>query len=695
MTALPSIQFSQEFDDSIDKLTLKEQRLVNKKIRKLLAEGISSGYRFKKLSGNSDPNVWELSYNMDLRQIIYLRKGIMLLLKVGHHDVIGWGEKCKISAENMNMAPLVSFTEQVPTIEPIIREDLNSNPPEEVSRPFNHLTSADLTKLGFCEDEAHDLKEMTEDGFLEICETLPRRQSDLLFLIANDEASLEDAERLIEAENANYANRYPVLQNHDLDKISGSMTWQQWGVFLDVHQRDIVEKSFNGSSLVFGAAGTGKTVVAIHRADYLNRQLGKESAEKIGLLTLSKVLADDLKEKTQHFFSSSLAADNGIYVGDVVTLAKKIASEGSSQAFSILTEFELQKRLTTIAENLGLLEDFTDQFVIGEYLHVIGPWDISSLEQYKKFPRIGREKQLKEQQRKQLFEAFNTFTQECLKTKQLPVFEVFRMATEHLQQTNPMFRHLIIDESQDLGPHMLRFVRAITSRGRDDITLCGDSGQAIYNRIHSFKKNGIHVAGNSSRLHINYRTSRQIRELAEKITDKEITNETLTESRSAISRFSGPEPQIIECAALEGQLIEVARWAANQTEAGVKLHEIAIISREEKTLWKIKEHLDANKLPNWLLDESANYISDEIALASVDRIKGLEFKAVAIVDCNDNIFPLESTLKQILPGDTADLKNFLKLEMNRLYVAVSRAKDNLLITYSGKSSELLRGSEYN
>ena len=691
MNSLPSVQFSPDFDASIDKLSLKEQRLVNNKIRKLLREGISSGFRFKKITGNTNPNICELSYNMDLRQIVYYRDGKMLFLKVGHHDVIGWGEKCSVR-EQENAAPSISYSFEMPQLERQEVSTSQDNERQEDQKPFSHLTVDNFLELGIDENQAEKFLNLTEDAFLDLCDALPRRQAEILFEVFDDQMSFEDARELFEKDNEQFEERYPVFDQAKLDTIGDGMTWRQWSVFLDAHQRDIVEKSHNGPSLVYGGAGTGKTIVAIYRAAHLFDRLKNNSEGKIGLLTLSKVLAKDLQEKVERVFPSSAIGSEALYVGDVTSLAAGVLDQYYGRPFSILNNHEVSSRLAKLAAKLGMLELYTEQFIVGEFEHVIGPWALWNFDEYRDFPRQGRIKQLREDEREALSKLYSAFHKDCLESGLLTSFHVFNIATSFLSEHGPIFEHLVVDESQDLGPHMLRFIRSTTASDRDDITLCGDSGQAIYNRIHSYKKNGLEVTGKSSRLHVNYRTSKQIRALAEKITDLEVTNETATENRSSVSRFSGEEPQLVECQNFNEQIEAISKWIRSKVENGSALHEIAVIAREEKTLRSVKLSLDREKISSWILDDNSNYILDEVGLGTVDRIKGLEFRHVAVIDCNEKAFPLEEMANKLMPGDTADLQNFFKLEKNRLYVAVSRARDSLLITSSGEQSDFLKGA---
>ena len=186
----------------------------------------------------------------------------------------------------------------------------------------------------------------------------------------------------------NNLKRYPVFDQAKLDTIGDGMTWRQWSVFLDAHQRDIVEKSHKWSFPGHGGAGTSKTIVAIYRAAHLFDRLKIIVRENRPPHPLGS--AKDLQEKVERVFPSSAIGSEALYVGDVTSLAAGVLDQYYGRPFSILNNHEVSSRLAKLAAKLGMLELYTEQFIVGEFEHVIGPWALWNFDEYRNFPRQGQ-----------------------------------------------------------------------------------------------------------------------------------------------------------------------------------------------------------------------------------------------------------------------------------------------------------------
>ena len=242
-----------------------------------------------------------------------------------------------------------------------------------------------------------------------------------------------------------------------------------------------------------------------------------------------------------------------------------------------------------------------------------------------------------------------------------------------------MFDHIILDETQDLGPHMLAFVRSLVSKKPNDIMLCGDTGQSLYTRHHSFRKHGLDVQGRSKKLYVNYRTSRQIKETADKVNEFLLElSEDPHENRRSISIFNGPNPVIELFNDREKEMENLANWVQTHLNNGIQPHEIIVLSPQNLALSAASNSLNTAGVSCWKLDASANYLSGEVGLAAVRRVKGLEYRSVAIIGCDEDQFPNANKMNEL--GDGSDFDEFLTLEKNSLYVAMTRARDNLLVS---------------
>ena len=343
------------------------------------------------------------------------------------------------------------------------------------------------------------------------------------------------------------------------------------------------------------------------------------------------------------------------------------------------TEYTIKSILTELHKKYDLVDQFTPEFIFSEYMNVIGPWGLTDFQKYKNFQRLGRQTPLSPRQRETLSELYVEFEKVCYEKGLITYFQLYQKAVEAQSACDPIFDHIILDETQDLGPHMLAFVRSLVSKKPNDIMLCGDTGQSLYTRHHSFRRHGFEVQGRSKKLYVNYRTSQQIKETADKVNEflLELSDDP-HENRRSISIFSGPQPVVELFHDRDAEMENLGRWVKTHLDSGIQPHEIIVLSPHNSALNAASNALNAAGIKCWKLDSSANYLSGEVGLAVVRRVKGLEYRSVAIIGCDEDQFPNENKMNEL--GDGSDFDEFLTLEKNSLYVAMTRARDNLLVS---------------
>ena len=408
-----------------------------------------------------------------------------------------------------------------------------------------------------------------------------------------------------------------------------------------------------------------------------NRTLSTHNG--IGLITFSRVLANDLKSKMDLLLSADTDARKKVHVTHLEGIAHKVIRTNIGPEFELTTDYTIRTELTKLHQKYGLDNEFTPEFVVSEFMNVIGPWGLWDFENYKNFSRLGRQTPLGEKQREKLSKLFTEFRQDCEKKRLITEFEFYQKAADIQSARPPFFDHLIVDETQDLGPHMLAFVRSLVEKKPDDIMLCGDTGQSLYTRHHSFRRHGFEVQGRSKKLYVNYRTSQQIKETADKVNEflLELSDDP-HENRRSISIFSGPQPVVELFSDRDAEMGNLGRWVKTHLNSGIQPHEIIVLSPHNSALNAASNALNAAGIKCWKLDSSANYLSGEVGLAVVRRVKGLEYRSVAIIGCDEDQFPNENKMNEL--GDGSDFDEFLTLEKNSLYVAMTRARDNLLVS---------------
>ena len=311
---------------------------------------------------------------------------------------------------------------------------------------------------------------------------------------------------------------------------------------------------------------------------------------------------------------------------------------------------------------------------------------LASWEEYKNAARSNRGTPLGARQRLIIWKIFEQF-QRAMQREGLSTWDsLCREAAQGLDLSP--YTHVIADEAQDFGPAEFRLLRALVPNTKNDLMLCGDSGQRIYKARASLLSCGIDVRGRSSSLKINYRTSQQIRQYADGLfAAGEVDADGESIAREAVSVLNGPNPKVSVCLNAEDEIAELADWLQVLNGEGIQAKEIAIFARTESVLTQrgMLAAVGAGLKAFHLSDDSDG--DGGIALGTMHRAKGLEFKAVAVIGCDQDLLPLKPVAEAIT--DPADRSAFGKQERNLLYVAMTRAREHLFVSCAGSPSQFL------
>lgn len=333
---------------------------------------------------------------------------------------------------------------------------------------------------------------------------------------------------------------------------------------------------------------------------------------------------------------------------------------------------------------------FSERFLHDEWEQVIDPWQVLSWEAYRDVPRLGRKTRLPEKARGVLWSIFEK-AQHDLRSRGVLTYAGFftQLAEKIAHSAHPAFDHVVIDECQDLGIPELRFLAALGGSRPNALFFTGDIGQRIFQLPFSWKSLGVDVRGRSVMLRINYRTSHQIRTQADRLLGAELSDvDGITEKRrGTTSTFNGPPPTIVISATESGETKGAGDWLAARTKEGIAPGELGIFVRSPDQFARAQAALDRAKIPYVVLDERLATNSTTASLCTMHLAKGLEFRAVAVVACDDDILPLHARIEAI--GDEADLEEVYASERNLLYVACTRARDYLLVSGVTPGSEFL------
>lgn len=685
-------RISDTFTDSLAKLTGDEQKAVKTTVFDLQVNPANPGIQLHKLDHAKDKNFWSARVSGNIRLIVHKTETSFLLCYVDHHDkAYAWAERRKLETHpKTGAAQLVSLRETIQEI--FVPKFIEVGKPQASKQPiFAHVTDDDLLSYGVPPDWLLDVRQVVdEDTLLALTEHLPNEAAEALIELATggkpplpqpvvpgtDPFDHPDALR-----------RFRVMS--DVEELARALEypWEKWMIFLHPAQRQLVEREFKGPARVAGSAGTGKTVVALHRAAHLARQ--NEQA-RVLLTTFSDTLANALRFKLRrllHHDHKPRLGEN-IEVHSLNAIGKRLykARIGTPSLASAET---IQSLILEASQQVGD-HKFSHRFICSEWEDVVDAWQLESWEEYRDVRRLGRKTRLPEPQRALLWNIFE-LVQKQLRERGLITYPgLFNQLTKQLASNNhPPYSFAVVDEAQDIGIQQLRFLAALGANHPNGLFFAGDLGQRIFQQPFSWKALGVDIRGRSRTLNINYRTSHQIRRQADLLLEPEVSDVdgNVEERDHTISVFNGPAPTIQILDSLEDEATIVSEWLIARRAEGTQPEEIGVFVRSQAEIERAKSAVEMAGLQFKILDENVETTEGHVSISTMHLAKGLEFRSVVVMACDDEIIPSSERINLI--ADETDLEEIFNTERHLLYVACTRARDHLLITSVNPASEFV------
>lgn len=681
------------FTDSLARLTPDEQKAVKHTAFDLQMNPMTPGMSFHPLKKTRDKNFHSIRINDDIRLIIHRTDASFLLCYVDHHDkAYDWAQRRKLEVHpKTGAAQLVEVRERV---EEIVIPRYVDGPapvvPEPKQKPplFAAIADDKLLSYGVPLDWIEEVKAANEDTLLEIAERLPSEASEALLELAtgNQPKSAPVAPKGADPfEHPDALRRFRVMADVDELKAALDFPWDKWTVFLHPAQRQLVERDYSGPARVSGSAGTGKTIVALHRAVFL----AKRSPESRTLLaTFSDTLANALHDRLRRLLSSEPRLAERMEVGTLNAVAERLYVQQFGKTG--LAGLETLKPVLAKAMADYPQVKLPIAFMASEWWEIVDANQLSTWEGYRDVKRLGRKTRLSEKVRLDLWSVFEQVNEGLAAGGWITYAGMFSALAARFKATQrPPFDFVVIDEAQDITPSQLSFVATIAGAKPDGLFFAGDLGQRIFQLPFSWKAMGVDIRGRSRTLTVNYRTTHQIRQRADRLLGPEVSDiDGNTEMRKGtVSVFNGPEPLIRRLANSAQEKEEVSRWIKQMSEQGVAPHEIGVIVRSEAELPRAVDAVSASGLPCRVIDAKSTSSNGKVCVSTMHMAKGLEFRSVVVMACDDDIVPLQERIDDIT--DEADLAEVYATERHLLYVAITRARDHLLITSGGPASEFL------
>ena len=527
------------FTASLARLNGAEQKAVKTTAFDLQLNLSSPGLRFHRLERPRDPNFWSVRVSDDIRLIVHRTPTSLLLCYVGHHDsAYAWAQRRRIERHpTTGAAQLVELPERIGhvTMPAIVT-------PAPTPKPtlFAGITDDTLLGYGVPTGWLGEVRQANEDTLFDIAERLPQEAAEALLELATGTTPEMPERRPVEADpfaHPDAQRRFRVLTNIEELERALDFPWEKWAVFLHPAQRRLVERDYNGPARISGSAGTGKTIVALHRAVALAR---RHPRARVLLTTFSKVLANSLRIRLRTLTDNEPDIGDRIAVHPVTGIGYDIYTTAFGQpniAPPALIEALLRQAATEVEEHR-----FSPRFLIGEWREVVDAWQLASWEDYRDVARLGRKTRIGGKQREILWSIFERVRAGLAERNAVTWPNLFGRVTAHVRGGGKSpFDFVIVDESQDVGVAELRFLASLGANRADGLFFAGDLGQRIFQQPFSWRSLGVDVRGRSYTLRINYRTSHQIRVQADRLLPPALADVdgNAEDRRGAVSVFNG------------------------------------------------------------------------------------------------------------------------------------------------------------
>ena len=697
MAESTKVAISADFLNAFAALPRQIQGKVTEFMNKFRNDPTSPGINYEKLNACQDKKICSVRIDDTYRGIVVRQPetGVYLLLWVDHHDeAYAWAKnkKCEVNPKTgaIQIYDMIVTPQVIPAAQDFML--------------FSEVSDKDLIELGLPEDmlsfvrgigDAEDFYGKKSSFPADAFETLSWLVegfplAEVKALAKEEQEARKVSDSLADAlDSPETLKSFVVVEGEEELRRIMAEPLEKWRVFLHPTQRKIVNKNYSGAARALGGAGTGKTVVAMHRAKHLAS--GLKDKERILFTTYTANLASDIRDNLR-----KICTLDELRRIDVINLDAWVAQFLREHGYS--AEIVYDDTVTKLWEDAVAADDFSGEFPVSfyeeEYNRIVVAQEAFSLEKYIKASRTGRGTRLDRKKRMQIWKVFEAY-QNMMKEQKVrdintAMYECRLLLSKSTSETR--YKHVIVDEGQDLSMNGFRLLRAIAGDEHDnDIFIVGDAHQRIYKNKAVLSKCGINVRGRSSILRINYRTTEEIRKsafaLLNGISFDDLDDDFDTGDRCQ-SLTHGKAPQVLRFNNANEEFDAVLKEIKRLIDSGVSAKNICVVARTHKLLDDYISQFTSNGLRCYEIrgNKADDRGLDGIRVATMHRVKGLEFQYIFIVAANKRIIPLASAIDHT---DSVSEQETMTAEKCLLYVALTRAQKGAYISSYGQISEFL------
>lgn len=705
MSLKPKVALSQDFLFQLAKLPSNVHSKVLKWAVIFQTDPKSPGINYEKIHAARDPNLKSVRIDQDWRGIVFKPDSgdVYVLLYVDHHDAAyKWAERRRLAINPVTGAMQVVVVEEIVAIEHVpsvsnaasVQVEPNAVGTEQSAQQaliYADMSDRELMSLGVPHEWLARIRSIRSEAELDTFQaSLPVEAYEGLFLVAAGDTVGEvlssretRVDRAINTDDYAAAlatpesqSRFVIVDDDEAMLAIMNAPLAQWRIFLHPTQHKLAGGDRSGPVRVLGGAGTGKTVLAMHRAKWLAENRTAEG-KKILFTTFTKNLASDIEDNLKTLCSPKTMAKIEVRNLDAWVhgymrsrkLEHKIVydrkKDGALQAW--------QNALATKDSSIDLPQNFYEQ----ELEQVVLAQGVTTRDEYRTVRRTGRGGVLSRSKRDAIWPVFEEYRGQLTSRKLKEVDDAYREIASLLEQEDASGKLLpycgiVIDETQDFGPQALKLLRAMIPRDTNDLFFVGDGHQRIYTRNRAaMSKCGIDIRGRSRKLYLNYRTTDEIRRAAVAVLEGcevDDLDDGHDETRRYKSLSHGPSPLVLEANSMEDAIslaiANVKKWRDEDADGHIK--STCVIASSQVVRDSFARQFSLADFATSVIDASQNLSADAKAVhfATMHRAKGLEFDRVIVVAPASYLG---------VPVDT-------EAQRKLIYVALTRAKrDSVLI----------------
>jgi len=630
---------------------------------------------------------------------------VYVLMWVDHHDeAYRWAERKRLEVNPATGAVQVLDMTAVPAA--VAAAPVAAAP--QLGALFASVKDKHLLQLGVPEELLPVVRSMNTDADMERAESaIPQEAYEALFLLASgytvEQVFTEMQKPQVEAPAVDTSDYDKALRNEDSQRrfyiVEGSQELaeiltaplEQWRIFLHPKQRQLVRMRAGGPVRVLGGAGTGKTVVAMHRARYLAEEVFTGKDDRILFTTFTKNLATDISQNLR-----KLCGDEKAWARiEVQHLDGWVANFLRTQGYRPEVVYNAANDCWRNALDQAPAESgLRERFYRVERESVVQAQNITSVDEYLAAARIGRGTRLSRDMKKKIWPVFQEYRAQLNEGGKKEYVDLIRDARQFIENKalRLPYRTVIVDEVQDLSAEAFRLLRTIVPAAENDLFIVGDAHQRIYRHRVSLGKCGIDIRGRGKKLKINYRTTDEIRRFAVRLLEGRPIDDLdggQDDQKGYMSLTHGTAPATMTFASAAEEATYLRQHVQGLVAQGSPLESICIVARTKKLVENYAAHLRASGIETYEVkrDTAEQRERPGIRLATMHRVKGLEFEHIVVAGANRGIVPLDMALAA---GDDAITQRNLETgERALLYVALTRAKRSALVTAYGEASPYL------